>query len=130
MSKLVSAMPAFTLPCCTLHTNSYRYRCNAHGLWVIPCTDPDEQHDLASVNTSVARQLDGLLRSQFDYTEVDLKVKTNDKMIYQKFFVEPAAGNETVLRAHWEKAYRGFDDADWAKAKAWAAEPLPPLKGL
>ena len=69
-----------------------------------------------------------MLRSQFDYTEVDLKVKTNDKMIYQKFFVEPAAGNETKLRAHWEKAYRGFDDADWEKAKAWAAEQLPPLK--
>ena len=25
----------------------------------------------------------------------------------------------------WEKSYKGFDDADWAKAQAWAAEPLP-----
>ena len=124
-------IPCQRLPCpvapCTLYYTGVAATRTHRGC---QCTDPDEQHDLASVNTSVARQLDGLLRSQFDYTEVDLKVKTNDKMIYQKFFVEPAAGNETTLRAHWEKAYRGFDDADWAKAKAWAAEPLPPLKVL
>ena len=125
MSKLVRDVQ-LVLPCVTgRQMQCIALRCTLCGG---RRADPDEQHDLASVNSSVARQLDGLLRAEFDYTEVDLKVKTNDKMIYQKFFVEPAAGNETALRAHWERAYSGFDDADWAKAKAWAAEQLPPLK--
>ena len=71
--------------------------------------------------------MDGLLRTEYDYEAIDLQVKTNDKMIYRKFFVEPSAGNETKLRSHWERSYKGFDDADWAKAVAWAAEALPPL---
>ena len=36
-----------------------------------------------------------------------------------------AAGNATTLRDLFDGAYRGFDDADWAKVQAWVAEDVP-----
>ncbi|KAH8092088.1 sulfuric ester hydrolase [Aureococcus anophagefferens] len=34
-------------------------------------------------------------------------------------------GNATTLRDLFDGAYRGFDDADWAKVQAWVAEDVP-----
>ena len=36
-----------------------------------------------------------------------------------------SAGNATTLRDLFDGAYRGFDDADWAKVQAWVAEDVP-----
>jgi len=91
--------------------------------------DPEELHDMAISQPDVVATLKAMLATEYDYQAVDLRVKRNDRAIYQKFFVDPANGSAAKLRAKWEKSYRGFDDADWAKVQAWWAEELPPLPG-
>jgi len=82
--------------------------------------DPDEMNDVASLpaNRATVSHMDSLLRAQLgDIDAIDREVMTNDKAIYQNYFV--AKFTPDALRKKFEKAFKGFDDSDMAKVEAW-----------
>merc|ERR1712046_57834 len=76
--------------------------------------DPDEQHDVAATETSVAAALEAKLRSVYgDYNAIDKECKANDFMIYKTFFMDKF-GN-FMLKKKFRGAYTGFNHTDWEK---------------
>jgi len=86
--------------------------------------DPFELHDMSHENNNTARMLDSLLRSVVDYDAVDREVKTEERMLYDRYYkVLP----EHQLQSELEAAYKGFDAGDSAKLQQWyqATESAP-----
>jgi arylsulfatase A-like enzyme len=82
--------------------------------------DPAELDDVASdpSNAATVTSLLAELTAVVDYEKVDASVKANDKALYKEYFVEKL-NSDTKLRKAFEKAYTGFDDADWGKIQLW-----------
>lgn len=82
-------------------------------------TDPEELHDLASLtaHSGVVADLDARLRDVVDYPAVEAEARANDVALYKRFFADRLS--VAKLKLALKRAYRGFDDADWARLQAW-----------
>eukprot|EP00937_MAST-01D_sp_MAST-1D-sp2_P001599 g1599.t1 len=83
--------------------------------------DPQELHDVAAEpgNKQLVAVLDARLRAELgDYDAIDAEVMRNDRFVYDNYFVKKFSAAQ--LRKQFEKAFKGFDNADQAKVDAWS----------
>eukprot|EP01063_Lacrimia_lanifica_P011128 TRINITY_DN1790_c1_g3_i1.p1 TRINITY_DN1790_c1_g3~~TRINITY_DN1790_c1_g3_i1.p1 ORF type:complete len:567 (+),score=232.27 TRINITY_DN1790_c1_g3_i1:61-1761(+) len=80
--------------------------------------DPDEVHDVAAAYPDVAASLDAALRKVIPYDAADAEARASDFAMFEEYF---GGKSDAALRKKFASNFKGFDDNDWAKVKAWVA---------
>ena len=83
--------------------------------------DPQEKHDVAMANRAVVDAMLQALNTRLDHQAIAADVDNEGRAAVKRWMAH-FNNSETVLRPMLERAYDGFDNADWDKFTCWLNE--------